>query len=386
MEFNTVVAMHKIILAFDSFKGSISALDITSRLTQTITRLWPNCQVCSFPIADGGEGTIQAIERCKPVVRHTCKVHGPLFEPIGASYIVTDDGVAVIEMAAASGLPLVAYELRNPLDTTTLGTGELIADALDRGCTSFVIGLGGSATNDAGIGVMHALGVRFFDNEHNELLPVGRNLEHISHIDLSGLRTELAACQFVLACDVTNPFYGPQGAAYVFAPQKGATMEQVLCLDKGLRNYAACLQQQLGRDIVHCPGAGAAGGMGGGLLAFLNAELKSGIDIILNMTGFDQALSGAEVVFTGEGKIDHQTGMGKALSGVLRRAQIAGVSVVGIGGSVEDVKQLNQLGFTSLFSIQSSPVSLACAMQREYALEHLQTTVIQVLRLLDSRY
>lgn len=376
--------MQKIVLAFDSFKGCVSALDITLSLTQAIHRMWPDCEVQSLPIADGGEGTVQAVERCRSVQRYTCKVHGPLKEQILASYVATDDGVAVIEMAAANGLPLVPVEVRNPMETTTLGTGELIADALDRGFRKFVIGLGGSATNDAGIGVMHALGVRFLDTTGDELSPIGRNLEHIVRIDRTKMRPELADCQFVLACDVTNPFYGPQGAAYVFAPQKGANAEQVEALDRGLRKYAECLRCETGHDISQLPGAGAAGGMGGGLLALLNAELKSGIDIILDLAGFDEALQNADVILTGEGKIDVQTGMGKALNGVLRRAKRVGVPVVGLGGSVEEVEQLNALGFTALFSIQQSPVSLERAMQKSVALQQLNDTAIQVLRLLEA--
>ena len=377
--------MHKVVLAFDSFKGSIRAVDITSGLTQTILQLWPECEVCSFPIADGGEGTVQAIAGSRSVDRYTCEVHGPLMEKLSASYVITDDRVAIIEMAAANGLPLVPVGLRNPLETTSLGTGELIADALNKGCRKFVIGLGGSSTNDAGIGVMQALGVRFLDEAGNQLAPKGKHLEKIVRIDTSGIRPELSDCEFVLACDVTNPLYGSQGAAYVFASQKGADAEQVAFLDRGLRVYADCLKREKGADIAHLPGAGAAGGMGGGLQAFLNAELKSGIDIVLDLTRFDEALSGADVVLTGEGKIDAQTGMGKALSGVLKRAQMAAVPVIGIGGSIEEVEQLNQLGFTALFSIQSAPVSLDQAMQNEYAMQHLNQTVVQVLRLLEAR-
>ncbi len=377
--------MHKIILAFDSFKGCVNAPEITESLTRMIHQRWPVCEVRSFPIADGGEGTVEVIERCCKVSKYARKVHGPLREQVSASYIVTENKVAVIELAAANGLPLVLLEHRNPLETTTLGTGELINDAIDRGCRHFVIGLGGSATNDAGIGIMHALGVRFLDKEGKILTPVGKNLRLIEHIDKSNLRAELSDCEFVLACDVTNPFYGPDGAAYVFAPQKGANQEQVEVLDSGLRRDAECLKRELGLDISRLPGAGAAGGTGGGLFAFLNAELKSGIDIILDQIAFDEALSDADVVLTGEGKIDIQTAMGKALSGVLRRTLKVGVPIVGIGGSVEELEQLNNLGFTALFSIQPAPVSLEQAVQKTVALRNLNATVEQVLRLLDLR-
>ena len=375
--------MNKIVLAFDSFKGSVSACEISESLTEMIHRWWPQCEVCSFPIADGGEGTTQVIERCIPVRRFTCSVHGSLMEKVTASYIVTQDGQAVIEMASANGLPLLPQEKQNPMETTTIGTGELIADALDHGYRSFVIGLGGSATNDAGIGVMHALGVRFLDNKRRLLDPIGRNLGRIAYIDRTGIRPELTDSHFVLACDVKNPFFGEQGAAYVFAPQKGADVEQVSYLDDGLRKYAACLLRETGIDISVLPGAGAAGGMGGGLIPFLNAELKSGIDIILEMLAFDKVLNNADVVLTGEGKIDLQTGMGKALSGVIKYAHEANVPVVGFGGSVEETEKLNDLGFTALFSIQPSPITINEAMLKSTALRNLKQSVLQVLRLMN---
>lgn len=376
--------MREIILVFDSFKGSVDATDITYSLTKTIQEEWPGCKIHSFPIADGGEGTLQAISECKPLIKHTCKVHGPLQEMRTAAYATTQEGIAIIEMATANGLPLVPIHLRNPMDTTTLGTGEMITDALDKGYRKFIIGLGGSATNDAGIGVMHALGVRFLDEAGRELPPTGRNLISIASIDKSRMRSELSDCSFTLACDVTNPFYGKQGAAYVFAPQKGASEEEVSMLDKGLQSYATCLLRTTGRDITNLPGAGAAGGMGGGLSAFLNTELKSGIDIILDLTNFNNTLKHADVVFTGEGKIDRQTGMGKALNGILNRALSAGVPVIGIGGSIEDVETLNKLGFTALFSIQPAPTSLERAMQKDFALQNLNQTVIQTLRVINS--
>ncbi len=377
--------MHKVVLAFDSFKGSVDAVDITSNLIDEIHHYWPNCEVLSFPIADGGEGTMQVIEKCVSVQRYACQVNGPLQEKLMASYIITDQQVAIIEMAAANGLPLVAPNLRNPMETTTIGTGELISDALNRGCRNFVIGLGGSATNDAGIGVMYALGVRFLDDKGKELTPKGKNLGRIRTIDTSHMRSEVAESKFIFACDVTNPFYGKQGAAYVYAPQKGATEEQVVFLDKGLCSYANLLLEETGFDVAQLPGAGAAGGMAGGLLPFLHGEIKSGIDIILDLVGFDKALQDTDIVLAGEGKIDAQTGMGKALSGVLKRSLSAGVPVVGIGGCIEDAELLNQLGFTALFSIQSSPIDLEKTIQKDIALRNLKRTVIQVLRLMNSK-
>ena len=376
--------MNKVVLAFDSFKGSVSAEEITENLTRNIRQMWPACEVCAFLIADGGEGTLKAVEQCLPVNRFTCQVHGPLGNLHRASYIATEEGVVIIEMAEASGLPLVPLSLRNPLETSSVGTGELIADALNRGFRKFVLGLGGSATNDAGMGVLSALGVRFLDKKGLELQPVGRNLHRVARLDTSSLREDLQDSSFVLACDVTNPLYGPQGAAYVYAPQKGASAEQVAFLDQGLRSYAHVLSLETGVDMAFLPGAGAAGGVAGGLMPFLNGELKSGIEIILDLLHFDDALLGADIVLTGEGEIDGQTAMGKALDGVLKRAKNARVPVVGLGGSVKEVEQLNRLGFTSLISIQPGPVSLEEAMQPVSALHNLSRTVVQLLRLLDA--
>ena len=376
--------MHKIVLAFDSYKGSVSASEISESLTQTIVENWPQCEVCSFPIADGGEGTLEAVGRCIPLKKYSCEVHNPLMEWMEASYGVTKEGVAVIEMAEASGLPLVPMELRNPMETTSLGTGELIKDALDKGFRKFIIGLGGSATNDAGTGIMKALGVRFLDSEGNELEPVGKNLQRIAQIDQTLLCPEVHESEFTLACDVTNPFYGVMGAAKVFAPQKGATHEQVLVLDDGMKAFAKILEQETGNNIVDIPGAGAAGGVGGGLMALLHATPKSGIDVILELKHFNEVLIHTDVVLTGEGKIDEQTGMGKALHGVLKHALRIGVPVVGIGGSVEQVKHLNNMGFTAVFSIQQSPISLERAMDKDITLNHLNDTVLQILRLIDT--
>lgn len=381
MVFDNHFCMRKIILAFDSFKGSVSSSEITENLSRCIRRNWPDCEVLGFPMADGGEGTVEAIAQCLPVKRQLCQVHGPLMEPMTASYAVTADGTAIIEMAAASGLPLLEVGQRNPLDTTTLGTGELIRNALRRGYRKFVLGLGGSATNDAGVGVMHALGVRFLDAEGEVLQPVGRNLGQISQMDTSKVYAALKHTSFLLACDVQNPLYGPQGAAYVYAPQKGATLEQVVELDDGLRSYATVLEQTTGFKVSSVAGAGAAGGMAGGLLPFLNCEIKSGIDVLLDMVHFDEALQGADLVLTGEGSIDAQTCMGKTLSGILKRARARQIPIVGLGGRVEAVEDLNAFGFTALFPIHSSLISLEEAMQKEVTLRHLNQTALQVLRL-----
>lgn len=375
--------MKKIVLAFDSFKGSVSSSEISRSVRHAIRRIYPACEVLSFPIADGGEGTTEAICAGLDVDRITCRAHDPLMNPIEVAYGITKDGTtAILEMASASGLPLVPDSLRSPMNTSTYGTGEVVLDALRRGCRRFIMGIGGSATNDAGIGMLAALGVRFLDNEGKRLEPKGSNLIRIVSVDDSSLCAELKDSSFILACDVNNPFYGLQGAAYVFAPQKGAAPEDVKALDEGLRHYAAVLQTEKGMDVSMIPGAGAAGGMGGGLLPFLQAALKPGIDTILDILHFRESLQGADLVFTGEGKLDAQTAMGKALGGVLDAANALDVPVIALGGGVEAAEQLNQMGFTAVLSVQPSPVSLDKAMQKEFALANLERTVTQLLRII----
>ena len=364
--------MTKIILAFDSFKGSVSSTEISHAIGEAIRSEMPACELQTVPVADGGEGTTEAICSALAVNWITRQVHNPLMEPVEASYAITQDGeTAIIEMASASGLPLIAPERRNPLYTTTYGTGELIADALNRGCRQFILGLGGSATNDAGIGMMNALGVRFLDKKGNELSPIGINLPLIEQIDETTIHSALSASTFTIACDVKNTLYGKEGAAYIFAPQKGAHADDVVLLDKGLRHYAKKVLEIKGIDIASIPGSGAAGGMGGGILPYLNASLKSGIDTILDILQFDHMLDDAQLVFTGEGKIDAQTGMGKALNGILQKARAKNVPVIALAGSVENAKILNKLGFTAVFSIQQGPISLHKAMQKDTALKNI---------------
>ena len=376
--------MKKIILAFDSFKGSVGSAEIALRAQQAIGKQLPNCEVVTFPIADGGEGTTEAI--CKGLQAQvvSCSAHDPLMNPIEVLYGIANDGdTAILEMAAASGLPLLSTADRNPMNTTTFGTGEIILDALKRGCRHFIMGIGGSATNDAGTGMLTALGFRFLDKGGTVLDPVGRNLSRIEQIDDSLVPSALRESSFTIACDVTNPFYGPQGAASVFAPQKGASAHDVELLDNGLKHYADLLFQLKGIDVHLIPGAGAAGGMGGGILPFLNATLQSGIDTILDILHFEKALDEANLVITGEGKMDAQTGMGKALGGILRKAQQKNVPVIALGGAVEDVSLLNEMGFTAVFSIQPYPVTLEKAMQREFALENIERTVTQIIRIIE---
>lgn len=376
--------MKKIILAFDSFKGSAGSLDIARTAKEAILKECPLCNVIIFPIADGGEGTTEAICTGLNVDKVSCSAHDPLMTPIDVTYGITKDGTtAVLEMAAASGLPLIPDRLRNPMNTSTYGTGEVILDALSRGCRHFIMGLGGSATNDAAIGMLSALGVRFLDNSGNILEPKGSNLIQITSIDDSLLHPAIKESSFTIACDVNNPLYGPQGAAFVYAPQKGASLEEVAALDKGLKHYAAIIKKQKGMDISSTPGAGAAGGMGGGLLPFLQATLKPGIDTILDILHFRESLKDADLIFTGEGKLDAQTAMGKALGGILKIAREHHVPVIALGGGVESSAQLNKMGFTAVLPIQPGPVSLDKAMQKEFTLDNIERTVTQLIRIIQ---
>lgn len=376
--------MKKIILAFDSFKGSAGSLEIANAARKGILKECPHCHVVSFPIADGGEGTTEAICTGLAVNQEICTAHDPLMNPIDVTYGITQDGTtAILEMASASGLPLVPEALRNPLNTSTYGTGEMIQDALQKGCRRFILGIGGSSTNDAGIGMLSALGVRFLDESGKSLKPVGSSLIRITTIDDSSLHPALEEATFTIACDVNNPFYGPQGAAFVYAPQKGASPEEVIALDEGLRHYAGILLKQKGVDIAAIPGAGAAGGMGGGLLPFLRATLKPGIDAILDILHFEESLQEADLIFTGEGKLDVQTGMGKALGGILRMAQARNTPVIALGGGVEASAHLNEMGFTAVLPIQPAPVSLERAMQKEFTLDNIERTVAQLIRIIQ---
>lgn len=377
--------MKKIILAFDSFKGSVSSIDLGESTQKAILERYPTCQVLSLPIADGGEGTTEVLSASLNATKVTCKVHDPLMNLIEVSYGITQDGTtAILEMASASGLPLVDEKQRNPLYTTTYGVGEMILDALQRGCRKFLMGIGGSATNDAGIGMLNALGAQFLDKDGAKLKPIGASLSKINEIDLSNLHPSLHETSFTIACDVSNPFYGEQGAAYIYAPQKGANPSEVALLDEGLKHYANIIMQHTQMDISSIAGAGAAGGMGGGVLPFLNVKLESGIDTILNAVDFENKIKDADIIFTGEGKLDKQTAMGKALGGVLKIASKHNVPVVAIGGCVEATDELNKMGFAAALSIQPSPVSLSESMNAAFAKENVARVVLQVINLINN--
>lgn len=376
----------KIVIASDSFKGCLSSKEVAACGERALHRLLPDCEVVQIPVADGGEGTVACLTSALGGEEVMASVHDPLGRIITAHYgWIATTQTAIIEMATASGLPLIRPEERNPWLTSTYGTGELIRDALQKGCRNFLIAIGGSATNDGGLGLLQALGYCFLDKQGQPLPGCGGSLSQIEQIDTSHIIPELQHCQFTVACDVTNPFYGEMGAAYVFAPQKGADPEMVEALDRGLRHFAQVIQQTQGLSIDNLPGAGAAGGLGGGLIAFLGATLKPGIEMVLDALRFDEQIKGADLIFTGEGKLDAQTCMGKTPIGILRRAEQQGIPVIALGGCVEESDTLVHQGFLAALPILPYPVSMAQAMESSFAKENLERTITQLTRIYFQR-
>ena len=375
--------MKSITIAIDSFKGSLSSARVAEAAEKGIRAVLPNCSVQKISIADGGEGTVEALVETLQgqIIEHTAC--DPLMRPITVRYGLVDDGsTAVIEMSAASGLPLLTAEERNPWLTTTYGTGEMIADALRRGARRLLIGIGGSATNDAGMGMLEALGYKFYDTDGTLLTGCGGNLSRVARVDDSEAMPALKVCQITVACDVKNPLYGPTGAAYVFAPQKGADAEMVERLDAGLKNFASVVSTHFGGNAELREGAGAAGGLGYCFSALLGARLQSGIDMVLEAIDFAKRIEQSDLIITGEGRIDSQTVMGKAPSGVLNAASVQGIPVVAIGGAVESSEALRQSKFAAILPIVAGPVSLDEAMREEVAAANVSRTVEQIVRLL----
>lgn len=376
----------KIVIAVDSFKGCLSSSSIANAVEEGIQNTLPGCEVIKVPIADGGEGTVDALVDATQGKIITIPVHNPLMQPIQASYGMTGDGqTAIIEMSAASGLDLIPLRPGNIMDTTTYGTGEMIADAIERGCRNFIIGVGGSATNDAGTGMMQALGVRFIDEKGNEVEKGGKSLSAIRHIDTQNQLPELQDCTFHIATDVTNPFYGPQGAACIFGPQKGGNEEQIKALDKGMKHLAGLLFETTGKEIGHLPGAGAGGGMGGGCVAFLQANISPGIELIMDYLHFDEIIRGAGLVITGEGKMDRQTLFGKVPVGIARAAASQQIPVIAITGQLDITadKELREAGLSAIFPIHPAPISLEKAMQPDYAYRNIRRTIEQICYILN---
>ncbi len=388
--------IRKVVVAMDSFKGSLSSEQAGNAVAEGIKRANTGYEVQVLPVSDGGDGMMEVWMQAMKGQHIRATVYGPLMEPCHATYGISEDGqTAFIETASACGLSLVPQDKRNPLHTSTYGAGQLIRDALERGCRNFVIGLGGSATNDAGTGMLQALGFRFFDRDSKELCPFhkgepacamnGELLPEVAYMDQGNAHPALKDTHFTIACDVQAPFCGPNGAAYVFAPQKGADHQMVKTLDEGLRHMAEAILAATGKDIAQVPGAGAAGGMGGGMLAFLNAELVSGTRLVLDMWDFKTQIKNADFIVTGEGKSDKQTLMGKIPSGILQEAMCQSIPVILLSGGIEDVETLNKGGFSGIFSSTPFPVSMEQAMNPETAWLNLRTAAEQIFRILQFK-
>jgi glycerate 2-kinase len=350
----------RVVVAPDSYKGSLTALAVAEAIERGVRAVFPRAEVVKVPIADGGEGTVDALVVATEGHLEERTVRGPLGEPVKASWGVLGDGeTAVIEMAQASGLTLVPRERRDPRATTTYGTGELVRAALDAGLRKLVVGIGGSATNDGGAGFARALGVRFLDAADRELEEGGAALARLERIDLAGLDRRLSEAQIVVACDVDNPLVGPRGASAVYGPQKGATAEAVRELDSALARYGQAALAATGRDVANEPGAGAAGGLGAGLLLFTPARLRPGVSIVLEAVGFDELVKGADLVITGEGRTDFQTAMGKAPVGVAAAAKRHAVPVVCLSGGLgEGCDLVLAEGIDAVASTVPAPMSL----------------------------
>ena len=368
--------MKKIVLAIDSFKGCLSSKEIEQCIAEEIHRILPSCQTVCIPIADGGEGMLDTLIEATQGTFVSTQAHDPLMRIRPTRYgILGDQRTAVIEMAEINGLTTLSPIERNPMKTSTYGTGELIKDALEKGFRRFIIGIGGSATNDAGMGMMQALGAHLYDKQGNELEQGGKIMEQIAHINLNHLHPALKEATFIVACDVQNPFCGPQGAAYVFARQKGASEEQIRQLDKGMRHLALLIERDFSYNINKVKGAGAAGGLGGAFATFLQAHLQSGIDLLLDAVDFDRKITNADWIITGEGKADRQTAEGKVPAGVLKRAKKANIPVMLIAGKVEDKACLQQMGFARIVKISPDNLPLEEAMRPEVTRENIRRAI-----------
>lgn len=355
----------KFLFASDSFKGTLSSQRTGELLTQAAREIFPDCSCDSIEVADGGEGTTDAILAAVRGERIEVCVHDPLWEEARAFYGKIDNCRAVMEMAEASGLPLVPEGKRDPERTTSYGTGELIRDALERGFRDISIAIGGSATNDGGIGCMKALGVRFLDENGAELYGCGADLINIRSIDVSGLDPRIAECRFTVMCDVKNPLCGKDGATYTFGKQKGGTPEKLQRLEAGMCNYRNILQKQFGINMDEVPGAGAAGGLGAALMVFLHGRLRSGIETVLDLVGFDQKLQGVSLVVTGEGAVDWQSVFGKVMQGVGMRCRKAGIPAVAIVGSMGNgAEDIFACGIHSIMTTVNAPMALDEALDR----------------------
>ena len=373
----------KFVIAPDKYKGSLTAFEFCNAVEEGFNKALVNTEIIKMPLADGGDGTIDVVKHYLKGDIIKVKANDPLFRTIEASYLFSSETkISYIEMAEASGLKLLKENEKNCMLTTTLGTGELIADALQKGAKEIILGIGGSATNEGGIGMAFALGFRFLDKNNAVLEPKGENLMHIKTIDSSGVNPLLKNVVVKVACDVTNPLYGKNGAAYIYASQKGASNEEIEALDNGLKNYSEIVQRQFGIDVQQIEGAGAAGGMGAGSVVFLNAQLTSGIDLIKELADFDTNIKGADWIITGEGKLDDQTLSGKTISGVITSAKNQNIPVAALCGSVNlSVETQKELGLDYAISIVKGISDLEEAMASSYSnLVHAAYNFARILK------
>ena len=375
----------KVIIAPQAFKGSLSALDVAKAMREGVHRVVKSAETVLVPVADGGDGTLETLVDSSDGETHTSVVTGPLGERINASWGAMGDGrTAVIEMARTSGLALIPIQKRDPKIATTYGLGELIKNILSKGFRNFIIGIGGSASNDAGAGMAQALGIRLLNKFDSDLPVGGAALAKLNRIDTSGLDKDAKVAHFEVACDVTNPLTGPEGASHVYGPQKGATPQTALQLDAALIHFATIVKRDIGMEIDNIPGSGAAGGLGGGLIAFLGANLKPGVDIVLDAVGLREKLVGANLVITGEGQMDFQTVYNKAPIGVARLAKQQDIPVVGISGSLGPrYTEVHEHGIDAVFSITSGPMNLEEASRD--AANLIASATEQTLRLMQTR-
>ena len=373
----------KFVLAPDSFKESMTAKEAAEAMERGIKKAIPDAECIKVPMADGGEGTVQSLVDATDGEIIEVEVTGPDCNKVKAVYGILGDGkTAVIEMASASGIHLVKKEKRNPLYTTTYGTGELIKSALNKGVTNILIGIGGSATNDGGSGMLEALGAKFYDKYGDELAFGGGALEKLEKIDLSNFDERLKDVNIEVACDVNNPLTGENGASYIFGPQKGATEEMVKHLDNSLKNYAKVIREQLGCDVENVPGAGAAGGLGAGLMAFLDADLRKGVELVIKYTKLEEKMQGADYVFTGEGSMDSQTVFGKTPFGVSTVAKKYNIPTIAFAGRIGDgVEELYKHGINSIVGILQGVTNLDEALRN--GSENIQKTSENIARILN---
>ena len=375
----------KIVIAIDSLKGSLSSMEAGHAIEQGIRNVLPETKVLVKPLADGGEGTTEALVEGLGGDMVQVQVHGPLETPVNAAYgVIGESNTAIMEMAAAAGIILVGKDKR-PLDATTYGVGEMIRDAITRGCREFIIGIGGSATNDGGIGMLTALGYEFLDAEGKPAGIGAGALYKVAKICDDKVMPELKDCHFRIACDVTNPLCGENGSTYIYGPQKGVTVELRDELDQAMGAYAQVVKAYNGTDYAKTPGAGAAGGLGFAFLSFLSGELLPGIELVLNAVEMDKAMEGADLVFTGEGRLDYQTAMGKAPVGIAKMAKKHGAKVIALAGAViEGAQECNEQGIDAYFPILRQVVTLDEAMDPATARKNMVETTEQVMRLVAA--